>query len=274
MNFRTTSLGSLLLIVLGCGGGGGNGNAPNQTSPLPVLRGDLIGTYTGTLSTGGQNIPIEAFISDSITAIVQTGSSINAIAVGTCNHTPNGISGSLLYNPYGTGYGIDSTSSFSFIGTGLNNNISGTFTGSLGSGTMSLSPELIPPNYHITLANLAGTWSGKYSTISIDNAGNVTGSETGNGATITGNVFIFPTANQPFIGLSLIYTFTFTNQYTGTTTVEVYNTQGIGYMSDYSGPITTQTMFNRLRIINLGKLSTETNFNMKEVCHDEIIYKE
>ncbi len=132
----------IVLFLSGCGGGGGGGTT--DTSPTSVPPGIYEGTITPTGGTA-----------DSAVALITSSGKVAILDISTIEGFIGTISGSSLT---GTIYSNSSVPATAQITSASGNNISGTYTSSLGGGTFALVAD---PNLYArgaSLSKLVGTW--------------------------------------------------------------------------------------------------------------------
>ena len=130
----------LIMLISACGGGGGNTNSGPTSVPA--------GIYTGTVTpTGGT--------ADSAVAIITSEDKVTLVDIDTREAFIGTVSGISLT---GTMYASTSVPASATVTTVSGNNISGTYTSSLGGGTFALVAD---PNLYSrtsSLSKLTGTW--------------------------------------------------------------------------------------------------------------------
>ena len=174
MNRILSALSALcLLTLIGCGGGGGG---------TPVADGNPNGIYTGSFTELGTTYNLAAIVQNG--RFVGISTDAGTIQTGSFNVSGKSASGSLSVIQIGGSYLYTSTLSATFV---EGQSISGSATGGGSTGTFNLSMDAIytrTPN-----TNLAGTYSvtsgGTTFTVTTDNAGSFTGSDS-DGCTYTG----------------------------------------------------------------------------------------
>jgi hypothetical protein len=269
----------VLIFLFGCGGGGGESSTSAPVPPPPpppvTIRPDGIGLFSGTFhrDVTNSNMFVRGFISDNDIALTGTiPGSYTPLATGTGTRNGSELSGSVLFSPYGPVFAVGDTAgdvSFS-IAPASTTSIVGTYSGLGDSGTIELTPVAISPNYTITYLNLAGTWKSTYWTLNISTSGEIAGAwETSlETIAITGNIVLYPSSNQPFVGVNL----TVSSPQPRSLPPVIYPTQGMAYVTDYTGTDSGSTTKNKMELIVLGK--NADRFNQRTFGDHVILIKQ